>query len=480
MTQTFKQVALLQDNSEGETYNGARTNKSSLSKCLDFFFLAGSSRNKDIRGVFKAAYQEDRETALRILLWTRDIRGGAGERQTFRNLYHYLPWMGCATGENDHVAVSRKVPEIGRWDDLWSSKQIHASVIEMIKERLDKGDALLAKWLPRDTGKHKSTANDLAKFLGLTPKQYRKRIVSLSSTVEQKMCAKEWSGINYSHVPSVASARYQKAFGRNDSERYGSYLSSLENGDKNVKINTAALFPHDVIHAVYNGNTKAAEQQWKNLPDYLNGKKMSMLPLIDVSGSMTVQVSGGVTAKDIALGLGIYCTERIGGAFNSLVMTFSSSARIVDISDETSISAKMRKIDDGRVCSTNIEAAFGKILEIGLNHNVPQSEMPEYLLILSDMEFNQAVSGAEHSAMDMMKEQYKKAGYEIPKVIFWNLNGRKGNFPVTIDESGTALISGYSPSIMTSIVSCGGAIDPFNIMMRTVYKERYDLELVPS
>lgn len=460
----FKEASIRRDNSEGLTNNWMRTNKSSLNKCVDFFFRAGASRNKDISKVFIDAYNENSDLALRILQWTRDIRGGAGERGTFRKLMVHLLGMDCTS----HAKIVHKIPEIGRYDDLLNVGPINLVQVGIIKEALRKCDGLCAKWMPRKGEK----ADKIRSHMRLTPKEYRKLLVSLSKTVEQQMCAKDWSEINYSHVPSVASARYQKAFGRNDTTRYVEYLEALKRGDKDVKINAAAVFPHDIICASRNGNSEVADQQWKALPDYLNGAKMSLLPLIDVSGSMDVSLSGSSSkVKDASIALGIYCAERQSGPFKDLVMTFSGAARTVDLSSCKSLQEKISAVDDGNPCSTNLEAAFKKILEIAVEYKVAPMDMPENLLIISDMEFNNACN---HTALSLCDALYAEAGYKRPNVVFWNMSARAGNSPVTFDQKGTALISGYSPAIMKSVVSCK-VPTPENMMLEAVMVDRYKL-----
>jgi hypothetical protein len=121
--------------------------------------------------------------------------------------------------------------------------------------------------------------------------------------------------------------------------------------------------------------------------------------------------------------------------------------------------------------STNLHAAFEAILKYAEKGNVPAKDMPRYILILSDMEFNQCAR-YDDSAMQMIERKYEAANYSVPNIVFWNLNARAGNVPVKHDKSGVALVSGFSPSIMTSILAAED-LDPTSVMMKTLTSPRY-------
>lgn len=468
-------------NDQARTTNGALTNATSLNANVDLFFLAGASRGKDIEPQFIKAYNENPELALRILQWARDVRGGAGERATYRNLLRTLLEARSLTPvtveseDGDTVltvgqVMLRKTPVIGRWDDVLvafgTKAERHA--LRMIAAALRDGDGLCAKWMPRQ-GKD---ANKIRAYLQMTPADYRKMLVTLSSTVEQKMCAREWDKIEYSHVPSVASARYQKAFGRHDFERYSQYLSQVEKGE--AKINAGAVYPYDVVRSLRSGDVRAANAQWEALPDYLEGSNENILPVVDVSGSMGVQVSGSVSAMEVAVSLGLYLSERSRGVYENSFITFSARPSMVTVSGTLKQRMdQMIRSDWGY--NTNLQAVFETVLDAAVRHTVDASVMPTMLLILSDMEFDQAIcDGRDTSAMEMIRQSYANAGYTLPRIVFWNLNGRAGNLPVTYREDGTALVSGFSPSIMTSLLG-GSKFNPEQIMLDTVMNPRYDL-----
>jgi hypothetical protein len=458
------------------TANGMKANATSKSKVLDLFGVIGSARGSDISKQFVASMTENLDLTVRMLLWARDIRGGAGERATFRNLLAALE----STDPTLAGKLMHKVPELGRWDDLFTYKDPlnRRKAFAFIREALANQDGLCAKWMPRKG----PVAVELTKFLELTPKQYRKLIVGLTNVVESKMCAKEWEAINFSHVPSVASARYQKAFGRNAKEAYSAYIAELkkpvaERADPKVKINAGAVYPYDVVKSVVKGNAAVADEQWKALPNYIGDAKI--MPMVDVSGSMgSLGYSYGsqLSPIDIAVSLGLYCADKNTGDFKDLFLTFSGKPKMEHL--KGTLSQKMTQMSRANwEMNTNLHAAFDEILKIAVKGNVAESDMPQMLLILSDMQFDSCTK-YDDSAMQMIKRKYNDAGYNVPKIVFWNVSmyGKAdGNTPVRFDERGTAHISGFSPAIMKSVLANDlEDYTPYNVMVKALNVERYN------
>lgn len=457
------------------TNNGAAANASALNACLDFFFVGPVAKQNPTHAVtlFQKAYHSDKELSLRVLQWVRDARGGAGARQAFRDCFAWL----MDYDSKDAIAVLNNTANIGRWDDLlvalFSNKPAVADhAVALIKNGLANPETsgLVAKWMPRKG----VIAAALRASLGYTPKQYRKTLVNLSNTVEQKMCANEWNGINYSHVPSVATARYRTAFERHDFAGYQSYLVSVEKGE--AKINASAVFPHDVLRNMYN-STETARQamdlQWNALPDYLEGTTDTGLCVVDVSDSMTwFKVGGSVIPRDVAIGLGMYMAERARGPFKNIIIPFSESPKLVKLTGKTVIDRYRQVMHMGVGGSTNIAAVFDLILTAAMTNKVPVEDMPASITIISDMEFNPM--GYNVTAQKMIVGKYAAAGYKLPKIIYWNLQGRIGNTPATKHDIGVALISGYSPAILGTVFSCE-SLQPENVMLEAVMKDRYKL-----
>lgn len=443
------------------TENMAVTNSTTMNPLVDLFFVAGACRGRDISTQFARAFAYDANIATRILLWVRDARGGAGERQTFRNLVNKLDI-------ETQKRIITKVPELGRWDDMFAFTDpfVRSLAFNAIREALVNGNALCAKWMPRKG----PIATELRKFLGMSPKQYRKTLVNATKVVESQMCAKEWDKIVYPHVPSVAMSRYMKAFSKHDLVRFGEYLESVRDGKE--KMNTSVVFPHDVIRVLRYGNqVSGADTMWNQLPDYVP-EGASFLPVVDVSGSMVTKVSGSVDALDISVGLGLYLSERNKSAFKDIFVTFSGNPKLERVSG--TLSQRMEQMERSEwEMNTNLEAAFGEILRHAIQNRVPFEDMPQVLLILSDMEFDYCIRNSEETLYENMKVQYENAGYQIPRVVFWNLFARNAkNFPITIKNSNTAAISGYSPTLIKQVL--GNKLEPLQVVLDTVNIPRYD------
>ena len=468
-------------NQEARTANGMKALKSTSSACVDLFFKIGASRGKDITKDFVAAYVENKDIALRIAQWVRDARGGAGEREIFRQILTYLD-------KHDQDAAAKllmKVPEIGRWDDIFvvKSDKLKYQAYSMLGDALRAKNGLAAKWTPRKG----DVAVEIRNFFGMSPKFYRKSLVELTNVVESQMCSKEWDGINFSHVPSVAHARYKKAFFRNTQE-YAKYVAELVKDPKDrsmkVKINAGAVYPYDVLKGVigaYRSNYNATElgalqAQWDAMENFIGDA--NVLPLVDVSGSMSCPAGGRnskslTTCMDVAISLGLYCADKNKGKFKDTFLTFSGSPELLHLNGN--IVQKVQQMSSSNWgMNTDLVKAMEKILKTAKDGNVPQAEMPEMLLIMSDMQFDQCAR-FDDSAMQMIARKFEAAGYELPKIVFWNLNAAD-NVPVKYDTRGVALVSGFSPSIM--VATLGGDVENFtpeSIMLKALMVPRYDL-----
>jgi hypothetical protein len=468
-------------NQEARTENGMKALASTTSKNVDLFFKIGASRGKDITADFTSAYVEDRDTALRIAQWARDIRGGAGERKLFHDIINNL----INSDEAAAIALLRKAPDLGRWDDvlvaIGAQGAVGDAAVSMIKSSLDKGDGLCAKWMPRKG----ALAATLREKLGWTPKYYRKRLVELTKVVETQMCANDWDNINFNHVPSVASARYKKAFKRHTA-KYAEWTTKLVSTDPSVraevKVNAGAVYPYDVIKGLSayginydKSNLDHIVAQWEALPNFVGDA--SILPIVDVSGSMACKAGGYqsksmTTCLDVSVSLGLYLADKNKGVFKDTFLTFSTKPQLVTLKGNIVQKIEQMIRVDWEM-DTNLHAAIKKILDVAIKGKVPQSDMPKMLLILSDMQFNGCVE-YDDSAIEMIRRKYTDAGYEMPKVVFWNLNAHE-NVPVKENENGVALVSGFSPSIVKSVLAADlSGFTPEAIMRKTIMVERYD------
>ena len=468
-------------NQEARTENGMKALMSTTSSCVDLFFKIGASRGKKITGDFAAAYVENRDYALRIAQWARDVRQGSGERQLFRDILRDL-----ANRDGDAcVSLMRKVPELGRWDDLLifdKDSAAEAVAFTMIGDALKEGNGLCAKWMPRKGDQ----AVRLREFLGWSPKYYRKRLVELTKVVEQDMCANKWDEINFNHVPSVASARYKKAFARRTA-KYAEWAAKLVSTDPKVKaevkVNAGAVYPYDVLKGVigtYNlsygkSNLDHITAQWEALPNYVGDA--SILSIVDVSGSM-MSPAGGVKSKsqttclDVAVSLGLYLADKNKGAFKDTFLTFSDKPKLMNLKGNILDKIRQMSTSDWEM-NTNLHAAIQKILDVAVKGKVPAEDMPKVLLILSDMQFDYCAKH-DDSAMEMIKRKYEESGYTVPQIVFWNLNAHD-NVPVKFNTKGVALVSGFSPTIVKSVLSADlEEFTPEQIMRKTIMSERYN------
>lgn len=483
---SFKNAAqALKNDAMTHTENGMASRETSASKVLDFFGNVAAARGSDLSGQFIGAVVEHEELAMRVLLWARDIRGGAGERGQFRDILKTLE------AHNPTLAgkIMHKIPELGRWDDLftYSDPINRRNALRMYADALINGDALAAKWAPREKSAKRETAIELRKFMQLSPKEYRKMLSGLTNVVESQMCAKEWNSINFSHVPSLASARYQKAFGRNAGEAYAAYLRELQKPqserDPSVKINAGAVYPYDVVKSVKNGNAAVADEQWKALPNLVGNHKI--LPMVDVSGSMGSLYGAyhGSTVSPMlgAVSLGLYLSEKNTSDFKDMFMTFSANPKLEILKGTLSQRiSQLSKAEWGM--NTNIQAAFGEVLSIAKRGRVAQSDMPEVILVLSDMQFDAATSSGRYgnvpewnkTAIEMIRHKYEVAGYEMPKLVFWNLRATSDT-PVRFDDLGVCHVSGFSPNIMKAVLSVEELenFTPYNVMLKTIMDSRY-------
>ena len=489
------------------TENGAVGYRTSGKKLLDLNFSISSLRNKsdkEIVNKFVDAFYEDKMIAMKWLFYCRDAREGVGERRTFRVIMKYL----AENHPEIAKAVVALIPEFGRWDDVLGllDTELQSDTIAIIKKQLNedaknmmenKPVSLLAKWLKSANASSKESrrlAKIVYKEIGMTERQYRKTLSKLRAylnVVEVKMSAKEWGAIDYSAVPSRANLIYNGAFLRNDEERRRAFLAALERGDKDVKINAGVLFPHDIVHKYTDGSSylynkkldTTLEELWKALPDYVKGAGNTIC-VADGSGSMTSRVgNSNVSCLDVANALAIYFAERSSGQFKDNYITFSQRPQLVDFSNAKTLKEKIEiALRHNEVANTNIEAVFDLILQTAIDKNMSQDELPQNILILSDMEFDYCATtnkqkgywGASRpttTLFNTIAKKYEANGYKIPRLVFWNICSRTGTIPVKENDLGVALVSGFSPAIVKMVLS--NSTDPYECLLEQLNVERY-------
>jgi hypothetical protein len=480
------------------TANGARALATTKSFLVDFFATSGALRNRtesEVVQLFSKAFAEDRLLAMKSLFYTRDIRGGQGERKTFKTIIRYLAFNHPETlAKNINL-----IPYYGRYDDLLvllgtplESLAMNIVRAQLLEDIDNECPSLLAKWLPSENASSyetKKNAKKVMSILGLTPKQYRKTLSMLRkriSLVETKMSEKKFGEIEYDKLPSKAGLIYRTAFYRNDEDRYTAFIDSLVKGDKKVKINVKTLFPYEIVHQyVTNGyhrigthlytdvanksvqEDKLLTEMWKNLPDYVGDNFDNALAVVDTSGSMR-----GLPIE-VALSLGLYLAERNKGTFKDHFLTFSESPQLQQVVGNT-LGEKLFNMSRANWdMNTNIEKVFDLVLNTAIKNNLPQEELPSKLFIISDMQFDRCVKGGNNVTLfENILHRYADAGYVIPELVFWNVNASSTQFPVSVNQTGTALVSGCSPSIFKNLLA-GKEMTPYAMMLDVLNTERY-------
>lgn len=449
------------------TENAMPTHSTSGSYVLDMFYQMGGSRNlseAQLSNMLYHAWLEDNLLTLKAVFYNRDVRGGQGERRSFRM---FIRWL-----SENHPTVMRKnlslVPYFGRWDDIFATfgTEIEPLSLVYIATSLREGDGLCAKWMPREGKRgYAEYGNKVRKYMGLTERSYRKMLADLTKVVETQMCENEWSAIKYEAVPSVAHNKYRRAFGRHDPYRYGQYIEKALKGE--VKINAGAIFPHDIVRNILNhrdANPNSVQAQWNALPNYVP-EGQSFIPVCDVSGSM----SG--LPMEVCISLGIYLSERNTGEFKDAFITFSAKPRMQVLKGNLVSRVGQLKTAHWDM-NTDLEAVFKLILDTAIAHGLDDSELPKNILIISDMQFDQCVRQPQDNVFQMIRRMYEEAGYTLPQVIFWNLRTSVGT-PVKYNQQGTAMVSGFSPSVMSGLLS--GDLSPMTAMLKILNSERYSV-----
>ena len=467
------------------TENGAAALRSTGSDCPDLFATIGALRNageREIIARFVRAYAEDRDLAMKMLFYSRDIRGGLGERRVFRIILREL-------ADTRPESVRRNlhlISEYGRWDDLTVlfDTQCEKDALKLIREQLGRDLAalraggeisLMAKWLPSVNTSNPETVRNgkrIAKALKLSDAEYRRTLVRLRERIriiENRLRTKDYT-FDYAAQPSRAMLKYRKAFQRNDRERYESYLDSVSMGTESLK--TAALNPYDIVEKAirWKGDPlerKALDVTWNALPDY--AARENALCVIDGSGSMY----GGGTPYPItvALSLGLYFAERNTGEFRNHFITFSRTPQLVEIKGQD-LTEKVRYCASfNEVANTNVQKVFELILSTAVKNRLPQSEMPGTLYFISDMEFDFCTDDASLTNFEYAGRLFRENGYALPRIVFWNVQSRNRQQPVRMNDKGVILVSGCSPRIFSMVA--GGAPDPLTYMRQTLLGERY-------
>ena len=486
------------------TENGAVTHKTTKSDLLDMFAMGAAMRTRsdeDVILMFRKAFKENPVYALKCLFYIRDVRGGQGERRFFRVVMKDLAKFDTAAARRN----LKFVPEFGRWDDLYVfvGTPLEADALQIMKDQLAldvecKTPSLLAKWLKSENTssvESRRLGNITREFFGMSHKQYRKTLSILRERInvlERLMSEGRWDEIEFDKIPSKAGMKYKNAFARHDLERaknenVQTYVDFAKDSTK--KVNAKALYPYECVHQALNimgnqqgwssrGNHVALDdtqrlmtnKYWDNLADYFNGATFNGIALVDTSGSM----SG--TPIEVAISLGLYCAEKNQGAFANHFISFESNPHWIETAGVDFCDKVYRITGAEWGGSTNVEAAMDLILNVAKQNGCSQDEIPQNLVIISDMEFNYCVTSNNYgrgnvndTLFEKIAAKYRANGYEMPHVIFWNVNARQANIPM-LGNGNVSFVSGFSPSIFETIMSGKTGYD---LMMEKLDSERY-------
>ena len=466
------------------TENGAIALGTTSDARLDLFSTIGSLRQADrarIERLFAEAYRADPLFATKIVFYGRDIRGGLGERNTFRILIR------CMAEKHPEALIPNLdlIGVYGRFDDLYAligtplENQMWAAMKAQFEEdvrNLREGHAisLLAKWIKTADASSRNTRKlgiMTANRLGYPVYEFKRLVRIMRKRIgitESLMSAGRWDEISYSAVPSRAMMIYRNAFARHDGARYSAFIRKAMEGK--VTIHSQTLYPYDIVEKVMRGGGRVAadpalEAQWKQLPDYVE-KGTNALVIADTSGSMY----GRPLATSV--GLAVYFAERNTGAYHNMFMSFSATSRIQILKGET-LAQKISSIDmRDWMMNTDLEAAFRNVLKIAILNRVPAEEMPRALIVISDMEID-ACGNREWTFYEKMESLFRINGYTIPNIIFWNVNSRHDVFHADAKRRGVQLFSGQSASVFSTIMQSIN-MTPVEAMEKVIGSGRYD------
>ena len=496
------------ETNETLTENGAIAYKTTDSALLDLFGVIGALRTRpsqDIINKFTKAFAEDELLAMKMLFYARNIRGGLGERKTFRTIIHYMADI--------HPDVMRKnidlIPIFGRWDDLYElvGTQLEDDMFALIKNQLEndlanlengKQISLLAKWLKSTSGVSIESAKLgklTARKLHLSYKQYRQILSKLRkqlNIVERNMSKDEWNNIVYREVPALAMKKYRNAFKNHNLIEFKEYIEKVKSGEETIK--AATLYPYNIMESagltdnwrnrslLLQNWDEVLEEQWKALPNYVEGKNNIMI-MADTSGSM----DGRPIATSV--GLAIYFAERNHGPYKDKFIVFAGDPEFVELKGKT-LNEKVSCIPEINAQNTNIEKAFDLILSTAINNRLSQEDLPKALIIISDMEFDDATDAegnywyrSSHSAQNIekhnklmaeLREKFKANGYDLPKIIYWNVDSRNDVYHATCEQHNVAMVSGQSTSTFKTVLKSIDE-DAYEMMLSTLNDPIYDV-----
>lgn len=482
------------------TENGALCYSSSGNALVDYNAMASqmrAARSGVIHEAMRKAYVQDPVKSVKLMFQTGDVRGGKGERNAFNCSFDWV------AEKHPQVAAEllELIPEYTRWDNLVRltvcknrkvaerATQLVVSQLEKDKKALETGEeiSLLAKWMPSLQTKkeeHKVIVRHLLKALQLQERQYRKLLSGLRGhlqVMEKVMSEKNCDSIDMEKMTAKQQLRYGAYLNRVLPEKRREYIRAVLRGEK--KMNAGVLNPVEILHAYIRDiyryeedwgcpwgiahkvdckENEDLEALWKMLPDRTGGNG-STLVIRDGSGSMYRPFGKSSTLLvEAADACAIYCAEHMRGTFHNHFLTFSSRPQLVNLDGCNTLQEKILRLRQySDATNTDLEATFDLLLDAAVREGLSREELPKYLLILSDMEFDDAREdcsyGCRHrdkkTLFAVIREKWESAGYQMPTLVFWNLNGRRTLFPEVDAENGIIFLSGFSTKEMELVLA---------------------------
>lgn len=386
---------------EKRTENGDVAYKSTGNNLLDLLFMSAYFE-KHLDEV--KIGNTDKEKLFAMFM--RDPRFGLGRRDLGKKL------LKLADVNNSDIV------KCGRYDDLWYVRQDLTTISYLLKECMN-GNELAKKWMPRLNGNKKPFAKAICKMAGISEKEYRNIIKC--NTTENKLSRKKTNEIIFEQVPSLAMIKYYKRFlnGEDTAKRFEKYLKSVKKGDKKLNISTTNVYD------IYRNRTKIDADLFFDKLEKIN---ISCIPILDTSGSMWDSNDSIGKAESIA-----HYLAKSSSYCNGYVISFSRLPKLMKITGDN-YEEEIRSMYTGDCSNTD----FGKVMEILKD----LKEFPDYLAVLSDMEFDY---GSKQSK-DELKEIWKQNNCNT-KIVWWNFNTRNTTCP-EVDEEGNIFISGYNPMLL--------------------------------
>ena len=422
--------------SEKLTENGDKAYKTTGDNLTDLFFMTPYFE----KHLDEATIGQSEKEKL-FSMYIRDPRYGLGRRDLGRRLMYLsgVPFY--------------DIVKAGRYDDLWHIPTDEN--INYLRTMLNNGDELAKKWSPRLTGKDKKVAKALCEMWNITEKEYRE-LIKTDATVEYKLSyavQKEGTPLNdlfkqgnyehplvdkieFEHVPSLAMTKYLRAFSTREDikPRFDEYMQKVKEDKAKINVSTATVVDaHKTVTMDWCCQSVEENKDilGKKIVDNATvGVELDAICVLDTSGSMGYLGSGDLIDKATAVCHGIATHSTY--AKNQLI-AFSSRPHLMTIKGDT-LKEQYRSMYTGDCSNTD----FRKVMEIlrGLN------KYPEWLIVMSDMEFDYGSCQSKEQTMRIFKEHNAKT-----KLIWWNFNDRNKTVP-EFDEYGNIYLSGYNLQLL--------------------------------